>query len=351
MPVKYLVPICALLAGATATSTASAGTQPGDKGWTLNLYLENDLFEDTDQQYTNGVRISWVSPEIGSFIDDPDIPAWIRATNRMLTPLDPQPARFEKSPGQRLIVTLGQQMYTPADRERRALDPDDRPYAGWLYLGFGYHTQTRHKLKSFEVDLGIVGPWSLAEESQDFIHDLRGLEKFSGWDNQLHNEPGIQLIYEYKQRLVFGGLFENFQYDLIGHAGGSLGNVATYLNGGMEYRIGYNLPQDFGTSTLRTGGDNSTATSIDPRLHNEWGVHAFLSLDGRWVVRDIFLDGNTFRNSHSVDKEPLVADAAWGVAATWERWKLSLARYYRTQQFEGQGGGHKFGSIALSYSF
>ncbi|WP_036186442.1 lipid A deacylase LpxR family protein [Marinobacterium lacunae] len=342
-----------LLASALLGATASplVFSAPGDDSWTLSLYLENDLFADTDQQYTNGVRASWVSPEIDSFIDDPTIPGWIRGTNRALTMFDPQPARFEKEPSRRLIVTLGQQMYTPADRDRTTLDPNDRPYAGWLYLGFGYHTRTRHKLKSFEANLGVVGPWSLAEESQNFIHDLRGFKKFKGWDNQLHNEPGVQFIYEYKQRLMFGGLFENFQHDLIGHAGGSLGNVATYLNTGAEYRIGYNLPQDFGTSALRTGGDNSTPTSVDPRLHNEWGVHAFLSLDGRWVARDIFLDGNTFRDSHSVDKKPLVGDAAWGVAATWERWKLSLARYYRTQQFEGQDGGHKFGSIALSYSF
>ncbi|WP_343222686.1 lipid A deacylase LpxR family protein [Marinobacterium ramblicola] len=347
MSSKHAALVGALLLGSVPTASLA---QPGDDSWTLNLYLENDLFADTDQQYTNGVRASWVSPVIDSFIDDRAIPGWIRSANRALSVLDPQPAKFEKEPSRRLIVTLGQQMYTPADRDRTTLDPDDRPYAGWLYLGFGYHTQTRHKLNSFEANLGVVGPWSMAEESQDFIHDLRGFKQFKGWDNQLHNEPGIQLIYEYKQRLMFGGLIDNFQHDLIGHAGGSLGNVATYLNSGAEYRIGYNLPQDFGTSALRTGGDNSTPMSVDPRLHNEWGIHAFLSLDGRWILQDIFLDGNSFRDSHSVDKKPLVGDAAWGVAATWDRWKLSLARYYRTEQFKGQDGGHKFGSIALSYS-
>jgi len=346
MYAKYTLLACALLA-----ATPAVQARPGDDSWTLSLYMENDLFDDTDRQYTSGVRASWVSPVIDSFIDDPAIPAWIRGANRALTVLDPLPARFEKDPSRRLVVTLGQQMYTPEDRERTTLDPDDRPYAGWLYLGFGYHTQTRHKLNSFEVDLGVVGPWSLAHESQDLIHDLRGFDRFEGWDNQLHNEPGIQLIYERKQRLLFGGLVDNFQHDLIGHAGGSLGNVATYLNTGVEYRIGYNLPMDFGTSALRPGGDNSTPTAVDPRLHNEWGMHLFLSLDGRWVLRDIFLDGNTFRDSHSVDKEPLVGDAVWGVAATWERWKLSLANYYRTRQFEGQDGGHKFGSISLSYSY
>lgn len=325
--------------------------ETADKTWTVNLYFENDLFSNTDQQYTNGVRASWVSPAVDDFINDPEIPAWVRTANQALTTFDPEPAPFEHNATHRLILTLGQQMYTPRDRDRTTLDPNDRPYAGWLYLGFGYHTETRHKQKSFEVDLGVVGPWALAKQAQDFIHDLRGFERFKGWDNQLHNEPGIQMIYERKHRLLFGGLFDNVQYDLIGHAGGSLGNVATYLNAGAEYRVGYNLPQDFGTSALRIGGDNSTPSQVDPRLHNEWGVHAFASMDSRWVLHDIFLDGNSFRDSPSVDKKPLVSDFVWGIAATYDRWKLSLAHYYRTEEFKGQGGGHKFGSIALSYSF
>lgn len=351
---RTTLPLFLSLSASPLLAADLAAMKPAEKpsdAWTLSLYFENDLFTDSDQQYTNGIRASWVSPEINNFIDDPLIPQWLRSANRRLTHLDPEPAPFERDPRHHLVVTLGQQMYTPKDRERTTLDPDDRPYAGWLYMGFGYHTQTRHKLKSFEFNLGVVGPWSLAEESQNFIHDLRGLERFEGWDNQLHNEPGIQLIYERKQRLFHGGIIDNIQHDLIGHVGGSLGNVATYLNTGAEYRIGYMLPHDFGTSALRPGGDNSTPGNGDPRFYDQWGIHAFLSLDGRWVMRDIFLDGNTFRDSHSVDKRPLVGDAALGVAATYDRWKLSLARYYRSQQFEEQEGGHKFGSISLSYSF
>lgn len=352
-PSLYLLSLGCLASAVSAAETApaEAPSLTPDQTWTANFYFENDLFSDTDQQYTNGVRLSFVSPGIDSFIDDPDLPGWMRDANRLLAPLDPEPVRLGEDVSRRLIFTLGQLMYTPEDRERTRVDPTDRPYAGWLYMGFGYHTQTRNRMNSFEVNLGMVGPAALAQESQDFIHDLRGIDKFDGWHNQLRNEPGLQLVYEHKNRWLRYSLGKGWEHEVLLHAGGSLGNVATYLNAGSEYRIGKHLPHDFGTSALRPGGDNSVPGQGDPRFRHDWGIHGFVSVDGRWVLQDIFLDGNTWRSSHSVEKEPLVGDIAFGVAATWQQWKLSYARIYRTRQFETQQGNHNFGSLAVSYTF
>ncbi len=318
--------------------------------WILNLFFENDLFSRTDQQYTNGVRASWVSPDIDSFIDDESLPLWMRQANRLLTPLDPVARGSNEEVSRRVVFSLGQKMYTPDDRERTSIDPDDRPYAGWLYAGLGYHTRTLNRLNSFEVNLGMVGPASLAQEFQDQIHDIRGIDRFNGWDNQLHNEPGIQLVYEHKNRVFQSRLSNTIQQDLILHGGGSLGNVATFLNTGAQYRIGRNLPADFGTSALRPGGDNSVPAHSKGKHTDNWGVHGFISLDGRWVLRDIFLDGNTFRSSHSVDRRSLVGNVSIGIAATFDRWKLSYANIWRSKQFESQKSTHSYGSLAVSYS-
>ncbi|WP_417581305.1 lipid A deacylase LpxR family protein [Nitrincola sp.] len=318
--------------------------------WVLNLFFENDLFSQTDQQYTNGVRASWVSPDIDSFIDDERLPLWMRQANRLLTPLDPVAPGSREEVSRRVVFSLGQKMYTPDDSEGTSIDPDDRPYAGWLYAGLGYHTRTLNRLNSFEVNLGMVGPASLAEEFQNLVHDMRGFDRFNGWDNQLHNELGVQLVYEHKNRVFQGRLSDTIQQDLILHGGGSLGNVATYLNTGAQYRIGRNLPADFGTSALRPGGDNSVPAHTNGKSTDNWGMHGFVSMDGRWVLHDIFLDGNTFRSSHSVDKEALVGDLSIGVAATFDRWKLSYANIWRSKQFKSQASSHSYGSLTVSYS-
>ncbi len=336
----------ALLSLAGLSSQASHATP-----WTHNLYFENDLFADTDQSYTNGIRLSWVSPDLDNYLYDPNIPEVLRDVNRWFVPLYPVKEKVTDNVQRNLVFTVGQQMYTPEDRERVTVDPDDRPYAGWLYAGFGYHAKTANKLNSVELNLGVVGPASLAKEAQDLVHRTRGIERFDGWHNQLENEPGIQIVYEHKSRVLKDRFLSGTEYDVITHVGGSLGNVATYVNSGAEVRFGFNLPDDFGTSALRPGGDNSAPGN---KLYNQkrgWGAHAFMSIDGRWVIHNIFLDGNSYQDSHSVQKKPFVADAAIGIAAVYDNWKVSFAHVYRTKEFETQDDPQRYGSLSVSYIY
>lgn len=323
----------------------------GDDPWTLNFYLENDLFGDTDQDYTNGARFSWVSPNLSSYRDDPDVPEIINSINTRLDKL----LNFKSGDSRNVVVTLGQLMYTAETIEATELLVDERPYAGYLYLGFGFHGRTENRLDSAEVSLGIVGPSARGKETQDAVHEWRGIDKFRGWDNQLKDEAALQLVYENKLRLFKHHLPFGLEQDFISHGGAALGNVAIYANVGGEYRLGWDLPEDFGTSAVRPGGDNSAPGAGDIRLQPRdkllYGLHGFVSVDGRAVARDIFLDGNTWKNSHSVDKENFVADIAIGLSFLIRNWKFSYAQVSRTREFKGQADHHEYGSLSISYTW
>ena len=134
----------------------------------------------------------------------------------------------------------------------------------------------------------------------------------------------------------------------------ALGNVATYINAGAELRLGWSIPNDFGTSALRPGGDNSSPGSIwDPRSTNlrRWGMHGFISMDARLVGHDIFLDGNNFRPSHSVDKNSGVVEGALGISFIYGGVKLSYAHIFRSKEFSQQPSAHSYGSLAFSYTY
>ena len=308
------------------------------------MYLENDLVNNTDQGYTNGIRFSWITPDISSYVDDPALPDWIRKANRNLSFFHEGVDGLDR----RFVVTLGQWMFTPEDIAETELIEDDRPYAGYLYLGFAYHTRSDHQLDTVEINLGIVGPSSFAEEAQDFIHGYTDSDEAQGWENQLQDEAAIQLVYEHKRRY---SIRENWpEQDFIPHAGISIGNVGSYLNVGAEYRIGWQLADDFGTSAVRPGSDNSAPgqpLAECPRII--CGLHAYIGVDGRWIARNIFLDGNTFKASHSVDKRHEVADLYVGFGFNLQHWKISYSQVFRTREFEQQDESQKYGLLSISY--
>jgi len=251
-------------------------------------------------------------------------------------------------------VSIGQNIYTPEDIESSEVIEEDRPYAGITYLGIGFHSKSNSRMDTLEFDLGAVGPHSYAEESQEIVHDWIDSPDPKGWDNQLKDEPALGVFYERKWKLPQSGIGSGFGYDMIPHLGGGLGNVYTYAGTGAEVRFGWNLPNDFGTFPIRPCSDTSAAfDERDPRFfrHGRFGVHVFAAVDGRAVLRNIFLDGNTFQDSHSVDKKPFMADFMAGVGVIVGPFKGSYAYVYRTKEFETQKDQQAFGTVTLSVSF
>ncbi len=319
---------------------------------TLSLYLENDNFvsRSDDSQYTNGLKLTWSSPI------RKDYPHWAW-THRWLYPLIKY-LPFEKQKDRRRNITfsLGQSMYTPEDIEIKERIPDDRPYAGMLYTEMGFHSRTRRDMDSLELLLGLVGPQSYAEETQKAIHDLFGFVEPEGWDHQLQNEPVICIIYEHKKKIFMSGIGSGFGYDGALNTGGGLGNVMTYYNLGFSLRVGWNLPDDFGSFPIRpVSSINGAFGAPNPKGtgSKRIGVHLFSSVEGRAVLHDIFLDGNTFTgdNNSSVDKKPIIADIVNGLCVTWERLKISFAYVIRTKEFDEQDGSQEFGSLGISFAF
>ncbi len=175
------------------------------------------------------------------------------------------------------------------------------------------------------------------------------MERWGGWDNQLRDEPVLQLVHERRRRMHAATRASGWGWDAIGHWGGSLGNFATYLNAGTEWRMGLHLPDDFGTAPLRPAGENSAPVVV--RSAPGWAGHLFVVLDARWVAHDITLDGNTFRSSHRVDSRPVVADIGYGLAFTRNRWRFAFARYHRTREFDGQRDVPVYGSFTIGRKF
>ena len=71
----------------------------------------------------------------------------------------------------------------------------------------------------------------------------------------------------------------------------------------------------------------------------------------RAVAQDVTLDGNSFRDSHRVDKRKLVGDLGYGLVVMRGNWKVAFARYHRTREFSGQSERPVFGSVTVTRRF
>ena len=319
-----LLLICSFGAG-----SATAASSPDAKG-ILSLTIENDLFADVDRHYTHGTRLSWLSPET-------ELPSWVELwADRM--PL------FASDGVKRLSFVFGQDIFTPDDITRSNLIQDDRPYAGWLYGSVGVVSDTGSRLDNLELTLGIVGPAALSRHSQRVVHEIIGADRPEGWSNQLHNEPGLVLTYERKWRSQRPLRDNGLATDFTPYVGGSLGNVFTHASVGMMGRIGFDLPADYGPPRIRPSLPGSDFFQPGSGL----GGYLFVGVESRYVARNIFLDGNSFRSSHQVKRKPVVGDIQMGAAFIWGQVRFAYTHVFRSREFEGQNSADQFGALTIS---
>ncbi len=316
-----------------ALANEAAEAEEAESG-TFTIVLENDLFFGLDRDYTNGVQLAWMS--------EPDYaPEWALKAARLL-PFFPESGKVRSS------YAIGQNMYTPNDISDKNPPLDERPYAGWLYGAVGIVVETGEKqLDQFQLQFGVVGPASLAEQTQKFVHEIVHSPEPQGWDTQLKNEPGLVLTYQRSWRAVVSTEINGFSIDATPHIGGALGNIYTYANAGATLRFGWNLPNDYGPPRIQPGLPGSGFFEQKDDL----GLYFFAGHDARAVAQNIFLDGNTWTDSRSVDKEPFVADAQVGVALTVKSARLAFTHVFRSREYKGQSSRDEFGAVSLSFPF
>ncbi len=310
----------------------------------FTFYLENDYFGGQDRHYTNGLKLSWLTSDLGAWGPF----GWHQKLANTLPFMDRPGAQ------RNFGFAFGQNIYTPQDTDRTIPDPTDRPYAGWSYLEFSVITKTAAVMDTLALQVGMVGRHSYAQDTQRLVHEWINDERPMGWDYQLHDEVGVNLVFERKWRLYGRSFGHLLGVDLTPHAGASLGNVQTFANVGFTTRFGFNLPSDFGVSLIgATSATNSPLDDRDPRVATDraWSVFFFGGVNGKAVARDIFLDGNTFRDSASVDRETFVGDGFYGIGIVKGRWQLTYTEAVRTREFRGQLNKNYYGSVALSRTF
>ncbi len=321
----------------------TAAAKASNKGEAFTLAIENDTRRlggpNSDNGYTNGFRAGY------TYAED-KVPNWVPTLTDWSDELRKQ---FRKSTTN-FGLSLTQKIYTPDNIDEVLLIEDDRPYAGWLYVGFTANYKTDVHSHSLELDLGMVGPAAMGESAQNGFHDLIDTPRAQGWNHQLNNEPTLQLSYFQKQRFIdlqdkeAGRIF-----DLIPLGGLSAGNVLIALHAGVIARFGVNIPDDFGPTRPSASDGEMIKDPRDYNPHLPWRAYTFASVRGSAVARNLFLDGNTFSGSHSVTRRPFVFETDFGYGLRYRNLSFIWRFVTVSPEFKERNTFHSFASITVSY--
>ncbi|MEL6857498.1 MAG: lipid A deacylase LpxR family protein [Pseudomonadota bacterium] len=330
-----LLKAAALAAFFMAPAAAETDVPTAVGVWSLTS--ENDLFGGTDRNYSNGIRLERVRPAN-------------RITPGLKWVADRIPLLDVNRTELRQGFALSHTIFTPENIETETPDPNDRPYAAWLYGSATVVGTTRLAERQIvqdvlQVNLGVVGPSAGGKFVQENWHDLIQAIEPRGWDSQLKDEVGLEITAQRLRQYEGPDLPFGLETDYALHGGVTLGNVRTYAATGALARIGWDLSSDFGPPRIRP----ALAGAGVFRPGQPFGGYVFAGFEGRAVARDMFLDGNLWRDGPRVeDRRDYGADLQLGVALHQGDVQVAFTYVHRTEEFVNQGGPQRFGAVSVS---
>jgi lipid A 3-O-deacylase len=275
-----------------------------------------------DEEYTQGAEFS---------------AAW---SGRSVLPVNPlrrmDPCTVEISLAQpciRLRLAIGQEMYTPSVDSPHLL-PGQRPYAGWLYARFSESIERGRGVDAFTATLGVTGAPSLAEATQALWHPWFNFRSPLGWAGQLPFEPDVAVTWTRARELISPASPAARSLHLAPYGGATIGTLATDVAVGGSMTAGFN-PREPWQPAAR------------PAPAHHFALYLAVAAQSKLVLRNLFLDGTTFRSSSSVPRIPVVGQLSGGVGVSIGRiraeWTvIRLGREYTTQLM-----GHTYSQLAL----
>lgn len=229
---------------------------------------------------------------------------------------------------------IGQHIQTPDHIAHPALrEEPEMHYAGWLYGGVFFQFADVKNMDHMELSLGVIGPSARADETQDFIHSIRGLERPVDWYTQIDDRFAGNFNWLHRFRIGDKHYFTNdtpVYFDVSGETSMAVGTVHRNASAGVIFRAGINLPANFGPSSI------AQPRYYLPEKHNKC-VMTFLRIAGFVVEHNELL--------YDLEKEPLRGEIQSGIAIIYNSLEFNYSQIFMSKEYENQKNSDSFGSF------
>ena len=248
-----------------------------------------------------------------------------------------------------LGIEAGQKIFNPQSGYVPGPQYVDRPFAGYLYIGstlnFLYSNESNLKLGA---QIGVVGPISGAEQTQNFVHKTFGFYTPGGWQYQIKNDAELNLSAEYNKLLLRGTWIDLSLSSYV-----NLGNGFTGAGAGPLLRLG-SFNQLFNSvSTQSTAIRNN-----EVKPFHEHELFFYYKPLFNYVAYDATIQGSLFNKNNdpnsqeiTLNREPFIFSNQLGLAFTTNHLVFDIAAIFHTKDDKEMGRSHQWGSVTALYRF
>jgi lipid A 3-O-deacylase len=294
-----------------------------DRSFRINF--DNDIFDNTDRYYTNGIRFDFISPFLKqSPLSWLMVPYWGKGINYY-------------------GVSIGQNMYTPSTTKVGGIHFGDRPYSAYLIFGsFKISNDPGKKFRqTSDIDLGVIGPMAFGDFLQKTVHsNLPTNSEPLGWEYQIENDFILNYNLTYEK-----GVISTRRVELNLNGVGALGTLYTNLGGGFQFRAGKMNPY-FGSYGFSRKNINKIMGC------SKFQAFIFVTSLGKLVGYDATLEGGMFNKSsiytlNSNEISRLTYQGSLGLTISYEGVRLDVEQFLLSPEFHGCAW-HKWVHIGLT---
>lgn len=236
-----------------------------DKGFNheLSLVVDNDYPYMTDQYYTAGQDLHY------------------RSLINSRIPI------FHNNDSSKTIFSFhyGNKVFTPKNVDVDDIKLMDRPYCGWNFVSLDLlNFRRKNSGNFFMLQVGLVGKQSGMGQLQLWLHQQIGLYSIYGWDSQIRNEVVVNTSVTHTQ-----GFQLRKKIELISSSGAWLGTGSNKISEEVTLRF-------FRFNPLSESSFMNANVSNEKYTSRKREFFFFASLEGNYVLSNIFLEGSLFNN-------------------------------------------------------
>ncbi len=290
------------------------------------LLFDNDIFNNTDRYYTNGVHLRYRSPALAFW-----------KINSIFPAINKQSIEYNS-------IELNHEIYTPFTTKKPPTLVNDRPFASTLYLTFVRRTEKLSGEMSLEssLDVGVIGEIALGSTLQQGVHSSIPTNDFPlGWETQIKND----FLLNYNLRLntrVFN--LASVNSSIVSEL--DVGSRVTGISTGIIFVA------ESENSRKELNGNSPGSILNKNRLFNyslETSIIANVVGYNATLNGGLFNKNNTFvLNFEQMEKLTLISYLK--LTLCYKMVGISLTQFYSTPEFKN-GEDHFWGQVSIQIGY